>query len=48
MFGIEDKCVSLVYLLCMASSLLCVVYGLINWNRGQQPVQEVGSGGETR
>ena len=40
MFGIEDKCVSLVYLLCMASSLLCVVYGLINWNRGQQPVQE--------
>lgn len=40
MFGIEDKYVSLVYLLCVASSLLCVVYGLINWNRGQQPVQE--------
>lgn len=40
MFGIEDKYVSLVYLLCMASSLLCVVYGLINWSRGQQPVRE--------
>ena len=40
MFGIEDKYVSLVYLLCIASSLLCVVYGLVNWNRGQQEAQE--------
>ncbi len=36
MFGIEDKYVSLVYVLCIASSLLCVIYGLINWNRGQE------------
>ncbi len=35
MFGIEDKGVSTVYLLCIASSALCVVYGLINWNRGE-------------
>jgi len=35
MFGIEDKGVSAVYLLCIASSALCVVYGLINWNRGE-------------
>ena len=40
MFGIEDKYVSLAYLLCIASSLLCVVYGLVNWNRGQQEAQE--------
>ncbi len=35
MFGIEDKYVSIVYLLCIASSVLCVVYGLANWNRGE-------------
>ncbi len=40
MFGIEDKYVSMVYLLCIASSLLCVVYGLINWNRGEEKAQE--------
>lgn len=34
MLGIEDKYVSLAYILCLLSSLLCVVYGLINWNRG--------------
>ncbi len=40
MFGIEDKYVSMVYLLCVASSLLCVVYGLINWNRGEEAARE--------
>ena len=40
MFGIEDKSVGLAYLLCVGSTLLCVVYGLINWNRGEEPVQE--------
>ena len=34
MLGIEDKYVAAVYVLCIASSLLCVVYGLLNWNRG--------------
>ena len=34
MLGIEDKYVAVVYLLCVASALLCVVYGLLNWNRG--------------
>lgn len=34
MLGIEDKYVAVVYLLCVASALLCVVYGLVNWNRG--------------
>lgn len=35
MLGIEDKYVSMAYLLCIVSALLCVVYGLINWNRGE-------------
>ncbi len=40
MFGIEDKYVSIVYLLCIASSVLCVAYGLVNWNRGEQEARE--------
>jgi hypothetical protein len=35
MFGIDDTYVAMVYLLCIASSVLCVVYGLVNWNRGE-------------
>jgi hypothetical protein len=38
MLGIEDKYVSLAYVLCLLSTLLCVVYGLINWNRGSNAV----------
>ena len=34
MLGIEDPYIALVYLLCLFSSLLCVVYGLVCWNRG--------------
>ena len=34
--GIEDKYVALAYLLCIGSTLLCVLYGLIAWNRGKE------------
>jgi hypothetical protein len=40
MLGIDDKYVSLAYLLCIVSTLLCVVYGLINWNRGEDVTME--------
>ncbi len=40
MLGIEDKYVSLAYILCLASALLCVVYGLANWNRGDADVDD--------
>ncbi len=40
MLGIEDKYVSAAYLLCVASSALCVVYGLFNWNRGDEEVKQ--------
>ncbi len=40
MLGIEDKWVLLAYLLCIASALLCVIYGWRNWNRGQEQIQE--------
>ena len=39
MLGIEDKGVLAAYLLCIASAALCVVYGVLNWNRGDEPVE---------
>lgn len=35
MLGIEDKYVAAAYFLCIASAVLCVAYGLLNWNRGE-------------
>lgn len=47
MLGINDPWIVAAYLLCIASTLLCVVYGLINWNRGgekegEQIKEEIG------
>jgi hypothetical protein len=39
MLGIEDKGVLTAYLLCLFSTALCVVYGVINWDRGDEPVE---------
>ena len=39
MLGIQDPIVALAYVLCLASTLLCVVYGWRNWNRGDETVQ---------
>lgn len=39
MFGIKDPCVGLAYLLSVASAVLCVVYGVFNWNRGDDTMQ---------
>jgi hypothetical protein len=32
--GIDDPWIWGVYLLCILSMLLCVIYGMVNWNRG--------------
>lgn len=32
--GIADGWVSAAYILTIASALLCVIYGAINWNKG--------------
>ncbi|MDT8390919.1 MAG: hypothetical protein RRC34_10470 [Lentisphaeria bacterium] len=34
MLGMEDFWVGLAYLLCLLSSLVCVIYGIVNWNKG--------------
>ncbi len=38
MLGIEDPYVWLAYVLCIASSALCVVYGVVNWNKGDEEI----------
>ena len=34
MIGIPDVWISLAYVLAVGSTLACVVYGLVNWNKG--------------
>ncbi len=36
MLGIDGFWVSLAYALCVLSTLLCIGYGAINWNRGAE------------
>lgn len=36
--GIEDFWVFLAYLLSILSAVLCVVYGVLTWNKGDEPV----------
>jgi hypothetical protein len=38
MLGIEDRWVFLAYILSIGSAVLCVIYGLIAWNRGDDSV----------
>jgi hypothetical protein len=39
MLGIEDGWVAAAYLLCIGSSVLCVAYSAMNWNRGDDSVK---------
>ncbi len=38
MLGLSDFWIWSVYLLCLLSTLLCVIYGMINWNRDSNEV----------
>jgi len=38
--GIDDGWVLLAYSLCVFSSALCVLYGVVNWNKGDEPVSD--------
>ncbi len=41
MLGLSDIWISSAFLLSIFSALLCVVYGLINWNRGgERPTEK--------
>lgn len=40
--GIPDFSILAVYLLCIFSALVCVVYGLYNWNKGgENEIQQI-------
>ncbi len=40
MLGFEDKWIAICYILCPLTALLCVVYGVINWNKGDAVVEK--------
>jgi hypothetical protein len=40
MLGIESPSVWLAYVLSIAGAVLCVGYGLVNWNKGEEPVKK--------
>lgn len=39
MLGLEPS-VGIAYLLCICCTLVCVVYGAINWNKGDHEIDE--------
>ena len=40
LLGIPDPWVWLAYVLCLLSTLTCVIYSWRNWNRGDEVVEE--------
>jgi hypothetical protein len=40
MSGFQNKSVALAYVLCIASTLLCLIYGMANWNQGEDEVRD--------
>lgn len=37
--GIEDPRIWSAYLLCILSAVFCVIYGMMNWNKGDEAVR---------
>ena len=40
MLGISDVGIWLAYLLCIVSAIACLVYGIVNWNKGENSDHE--------
>ncbi|MHB8129955.1 MAG: symporter small accessory protein [Mobilitalea sp.] len=36
MLGLQDLNIFIVFSLCILCSIFCVVYGCLNWNKGQE------------
>ncbi|MGL1931259.1 MAG: hypothetical protein OCC45_05810 [Desulfotalea sp.] len=41
MFGLEGVAVPLGFILTILSAILCIVYGVINWNKGYVTEEEL-------
>ena len=37
--GIHDPCIAAAYLLSIAGSLVCVAYGILFWNKDDEPAK---------
>jgi len=44
MFGLPDPSIWLAYFVCIGATILCVVYGIVNWNKDD----ETENGGEKK
>jgi hypothetical protein len=40
MLGIDDPLIWSAYLLCVLSAILCVGYGALNWNKGEEAMKQ--------
>lgn len=40
LLGISDPYVLSAYVLCILSTLLCIIYGALNWNKGSETEEE--------
>jgi len=38
MLGFADPWVGVAYILCVLSTILCIIYGIANWNKGEERV----------
>ncbi len=51
LLGFADFSITLVYVLCIASALVCVIYGVVNWNKGngngESRSEEMDKGGKS-
>ena len=39
LFGIQDPYVAGAYLLAFSGAIVCAIYGIANWNKGDEPVK---------
>ena len=39
LLGIKDPWVAAAFVLCILSAALCVVYGLVTWNKGEESLE---------
>lgn len=48
MLGLGDFSVFAAYILCILSAVLCVIYGVVNWNRGDEEISTEKAAEEAR
>jgi hypothetical protein len=39
LLGIDDPAIWSAYLLCILSAVFCIIYGIFNWNKGDEAIR---------